>query len=427
MSFKVFIVLTIISFVATVICAVYTIICLRKEFSLKSSKLSILISIGSLLVTLLASFQVKIPSPIILPLDSEVKIYDDNTKISIKSDDNDCTIYYSLDGSDPKNDGIKYNGSFLISDSTTVCARSKFWWFWSDIEQCPYEFNQYNTKESDEINTNPNVYGNQNFVNTGIIGDVTVIFDKSSIPEKTESQETKTPFLNDFGQSMRYIFNNETIIKEKIINNKENKPIYSSIYSGVSYYLISDTIRVVEIINNFRNIECSRIYYFDENEKLTFALMCDNEGEHRLYFYNDILIRYKDTNGNDHDINKNLDEPDCKWTNLVSEESYEILNGVKKSSNVDDITVTASYNPNTPQTSQSGVNILVSAITSFPADYVTISAISDKIAVEPIDMHGGKYEWHFTANFYIKGTYIVTITAYNSEGKNVSDSFEYVY
>lgn len=42
-------------------------------------------------------------------------------------------------------------------------------------------------------------------------------------------------------------------------------------------------------------------------------------------------------------------------------------------------------------------------------------------------MHGGRYEWHFTANFYINGTYTVTVTAYDSEGESVSDEFTFVY
>lgn len=94
--------------------------------------------------------------------------------------------------------------------------------------------------------------------------------------------------------------------------------------------------------------------------------------------------------------------------------------------NPDEFSVTASYDSNTPQTSTSGVNILVKANTSLPAERVTISATSDDFEVEK-DMHGGRYEWHFTANFYIKGTYTVTVTAYDSEGNEVSDSFEYVY
>lgn len=93
----------------------------------------------------------------------------------------------------------------------------------------------------------------------------------------------------------------------------------------------------------------------------------------------------------------------------------------------EEFSVTVSYDPNTPQTSQSGVNILVNAETSFPAERVTISATSDDNKTKIMDMHGGKYEWHFTANFYIKGTYTVTVTAYDFEGKKTFDSFEYVY
>lgn len=92
----------------------------------------------------------------------------------------------------------------------------------------------------------------------------------------------------------------------------------------------------------------------------------------------------------------------------------------------DEFSVIASYDPNTPQTSARGVNILVRATTSFPAERVTISAASDDFEIEK-DMHGGEYEWHFTANFYIKGTYIVTVKAYDSEGNEVSDEFTYVY
>lgn len=93
----------------------------------------------------------------------------------------------------------------------------------------------------------------------------------------------------------------------------------------------------------------------------------------------------------------------------------------------DEFSVSASYDPNTTQTSLTGIDIMVKAETSFPADHVTISAISEDIEVEPMDMHGGSSEWYFKANFYIKGTYTVTITAYNFEGESVSDEFTFVY
>lgn len=82
---------------------------------------------------------------------------------------------------------------------------------------------------------------------------------------------------------------------------------------------------------------------------------------------------------------------------------------------------------NTAQTSTRGINVLVTAETSFPVDHVTISAISDDNNTPAMDMHGGLYNWQFIANFYEKGTYTVTVTAYNSEGESVSDEFIYVY
>lgn len=93
----------------------------------------------------------------------------------------------------------------------------------------------------------------------------------------------------------------------------------------------------------------------------------------------------------------------------------------------EDFSVTTSYDMNTPQTASDGVNVLIEAETSFPAEHVTISGISDNFELEPKNMHGGLYKWQFVATFYIKGTYTITVTAYDSDGKSVSDEFTYVY
>lgn len=89
--------------------------------------------------------------------------------------------------------------------------------------------------------------------------------------------------------------------------------------------------------------------------------------------------------------------------------------------------VVASYDMNTVQSSIEGIDVIIKAETSFSAEYVTISAISDELETAPINMHGGTYNWYFNANFYIKGTYTIIITAYNSEGESVSDEFTYIY
>lgn len=159
MSFKIFILGTIILGIFTIICAIYAIRCLIKELSPKSGILSIIISVCSLIVTLLASFQIKVPSPIILPLDNENQIFKNHVEISITSEEKWCKVYYSLDGSDPKKDGIKYNGSFSVLDTTTICARSKFFIWWSDISKSSYNF--------DDEEVQPNISGYQSQIITG--------------------------------------------------------------------------------------------------------------------------------------------------------------------------------------------------------------------------------------------------------------------
>lgn len=97
-------------------------------------------------------------------------------------------------------------------------------------------------------------------------------------------------------------------------------------------------------------------------------------------------------------------------------------------SEINDFAVVASYDMNTAQNSLRGINVLVNAETTFPADRVTISAISDNNTPSTeMDMHGGLYNWQFVANFFEKGTYTVTVTAYNSEGESVSNEFIYIY
>lgn len=286
-------------------------------------------------------------------------------------------------------------------------------------------------EDNSNIQDGVQINGDDNITITGnVSGDVNINTNKA--PETNTYSESNT--IDDeqtsqfnFGQAMQHIYSNEEAIQKEIINNEKNKPINSSIYPGVSYWYISDKVRLIVITNGFRGNDCSRTYYFDKDEKLTFALMKDNIGEHRLYFYNDKLIRYIDENGQNYDIDINLDDCECEWTNLVLEESYEIFNGVKKTSNQENFSVAASYSMNTPQTAVDGVNVLIEAETSFPADRVTISGVSDNSKLDPIDMHGGECKWQFVATFYIKGTYTVTVTAYNSEGESVSDEFTYIY
>lgn len=268
--------------------------------------------------------------------------------------------------------------------------------------------------------------------NTVIYNDNRNIYYTNTSPEPTtysvdEIIENKPIIEFDFGEAIRHIHSNELIIKSEIINNKENRPTYSSIYPGVSFSYILNRVRLIQVINGFRDFKCSRTYQFDENEKLTFALIDDDKGEHRLYFYDDVLIRYIDSNNELHDINYDLENAECQWTDLALEESYEFFNGVKKNSEENEFSINTSYDMETTQISFTGIDVMIKAETSFSAEYVTITAVSNSGEKKSFDMYGGSVDWYFKANFYEKGTYTITVTAYDSDGKGVSDEFTFKY
>ena len=96
-------------------------------------------------------------------------------------------------------------------------------------------------------------------------------------------------------------------------------------------------------------------------------------------------------------------------------------------SGVDEFSVTATYDMNTFQSSSSGIDVMINATTSLPAEHVTITAVSDTKEYEPFDMHGGTCDWYFRANFFEEGNYTITVTAYDFDGAIESDEFTFKY
>lgn len=68
-------------------------------------------------------------------------MYEGIVEIEIKPNDSSPFIhtYYSLDGSDPE-DGYLYESPFIITSSTTVYAKNKFLWRWSEPYRSTYRF-----------------------------------------------------------------------------------------------------------------------------------------------------------------------------------------------------------------------------------------------------------------------------------------------
>lgn len=94
----------------------------------------------------------------------------------------------------------------------------------------------------------------------------------------------------------------------------------------VRVYYISNEVVSIEVISGYKDIDYSRIYYFDEGGELCFAFVFDKEKENRLYFKNDILLRYIDESSEVYDLYDNLEA--CSWYELVIDESNELLESV---------------------------------------------------------------------------------------------------
>lgn len=124
----------ILSLILSIIFAILAIIFLIISFlNETSNKYNILASIFLAFITLISILNINIPKPIITPINTE---HDGEIEITIESIPIFKT-YYSLDGSDPKDCEI-YNGSFTLRNSTTVCARNRFLWWWGDFDYKTY-------------------------------------------------------------------------------------------------------------------------------------------------------------------------------------------------------------------------------------------------------------------------------------------------
>lgn len=90
----------------------------------------------SAIASVLFGFNMNIPMPVIYPLNNETEIYNNKLEITTVPF---VKIYYSLDGSEPKNGNV-YLEPIMINGSTTVSTRSLFLFYWSDIEKSAYNF-----------------------------------------------------------------------------------------------------------------------------------------------------------------------------------------------------------------------------------------------------------------------------------------------
>lgn len=134
--FTIFVLLSFLSGMAAIIflgAAIYN--CNKND---KYAFMSLIATFLSILGSLFLGFNVDVPSPTILPLDSETRVFFNQAEIEVKSIEwGLLETYYTIDGTDPM-EGSKYLDRFMITKSTTVSARNKFLWWWSDISERAY-------------------------------------------------------------------------------------------------------------------------------------------------------------------------------------------------------------------------------------------------------------------------------------------------
>lgn len=111
-----------------------------------------------------------------------------------------------------------------------------------------------------------------------------------------------------------------------IVQNQKDTFTQHPVSNKIKVYYVTDEVVSIEVLSGYNDIGYSRIYYYDENGKLYFAFVFDKKKENRLYFKDNILIRYIDENGDIYDLYENLKT--CSWFELVLSESYELFGGI---------------------------------------------------------------------------------------------------
>lgn len=110
------------------------------------------------------------------------------------------------------------------------------------------------------------------------------------------------------------------------VQEQKGNPQQHPADKSINVYYILNQVVSIEVASGYNDIDYSRIYYFDKEGKLTFAFVFDKKKENRLYFKDNILIRYIDESSEVYDLNDNLET--CVWYELVIEESNELLKSV---------------------------------------------------------------------------------------------------
>lgn len=132
----------------------------KKEKLTKSTCFNAVAAFFLAVSSVISLINITLPSPEIYPLNEKTATYVGFTEVTISNNNLLFQIYYSLDGSDPKNGNI-YEEPIIVDESTTVAAKNKFLFWWSDVVDRAYIIEKLPTRPT---------YALQE-INNGVLGD----------------------------------------------------------------------------------------------------------------------------------------------------------------------------------------------------------------------------------------------------------------
>lgn len=127
--------ISIVSTVCSIICFIIAFI--RED----NNKANIIAGFCIAIISVISIFQIRVSEPSIEPRNEQVPIDKKCLEVSIHSTEpNYVKLFYSFEGDPKYNSKNEYNDKFAIFESTTICARNKFLFWWSDMDEKSYEF-----------------------------------------------------------------------------------------------------------------------------------------------------------------------------------------------------------------------------------------------------------------------------------------------
>ncbi|MGN1127084.1 MAG: hypothetical protein ACI4RI_06555, partial [Ruminococcus sp.] len=99
----------------------------------------------------------------------------------------------------------------------------------------------------------------------------------------------------------------------------QKNPGVSQDYGNKRVYTKNGDVTKITVFSGTDGLDYSREYYYHEG-KLYFAFVYSGKEEHRMYFCNDVLIRYIDA---DRITTNYKDGINCPFEEIVLQESYE--------------------------------------------------------------------------------------------------------